>query len=157
MSAAVFIGIIGALMATIGGNYVVSLYMTTFAKKLEDEHRKKIRAEQNTKQQNNAAAESQTENTTDTTNANETERGFPDGGKQIGQLERFLIFLFIISGNAAGVGFLVAAKSVFRFGELTSNQNRMEAEYITIGTMMSFSWGLAVSLLARLIIEAVMK
>ena len=56
-----------------------------------------------------------------------------------------------------GVGFLVAAKSVFRFGELTNQQNRLEAEYITIGTLMSFSWGLGTSLVVRLIIAAILS
>ena len=43
--------------------------------------------------------------------------GLKDGGKFIGFLERALIFVFILSGEFAGVGFLVAAKSIFRFGE----------------------------------------
>jgi hypothetical protein len=68
-------------------------------------------------------------------------------------LERFLIFLFVLAGHPEGAGFLVAAKSVFRFGELTNHQNRMEAEYITIGTLMSFSWGLAVALVTKLLID----
>jgi hypothetical protein len=62
-----------------------------------------------------------------------------------------------MTGQIEGVGFLVAAKSVFRFGELTDHQNRLEAEYITIGTLMSFSWGFAVSLLTKLLIESVSK
>ncbi len=41
------------------------------------------------------------------------------------------------------MGFFIAAKSIFRFGELKDHENRMEAEYITIGTMLSFSWGVA--------------
>ena len=49
-----------------------------------------------------------------------------------------------MGGQPAGVGFLVAAKSIFRFGELKEHHNRLEAEYITIGTLMSFAWGLAV-------------
>jgi hypothetical protein len=82
-------------------------------------------------------------------------RGFADGGKVIGWLERFLIYLFVLSGQLAGVGFLVAAKSVFRFGELKEHHNRLEAEYITIGTLMSFSWGQAASLITRLVLDAV--
>jgi len=35
------------------------------------------------------------------------------------------------------------AKSIFRFGELKDSQNRMEAEYIIIGTLLSFAWGVA--------------
>jgi hypothetical protein len=69
-------------------------------------------------------------------------RGFSTGGMVIGRLERALIFMFVLVGQPAGVGFLIAAKSVFRFGELKEHANRMEAEYIIIGTLMSFGYGL---------------
>lgn len=39
-------------------------------------------------------------------------------GKYIGILERLLVFTFIIVNNWEGVGFMVAAKSVFRFSDL---------------------------------------
>lgn len=76
-------------------------------------------------------------------------RGFDDGGAVIGRLERFLIYLFVLAGEPSAVGFLIAAKSVFRFGELSDQQNRLEAEYITIGTLMSFSVGLAIAVAVR--------
>jgi hypothetical protein len=130
MTAAVFICLGGAFVVTILGSFFVSLYMETFAARLKTEHEK--------------------------SEAGRPERGFPDGGKLIGQLERFLIYLFVLAGRPEGVGFLVAAKSVFRFGELTKPANRLEAEYITIGTLMSFSWGLAVALVTKLWIDAVL-
>jgi hypothetical protein len=77
------------------------------------------------------------------------QRGLENGGKLIGQLERAMIFLFILSSQPAGVGFLIAAKSIFRFGELKDNETRMEAEYIIIGTMLSFTWALAVAWLTQ--------
>jgi hypothetical protein len=70
-------------------------------------------------------------------------RGLTNGGRVIGQWERALIFVFVGLGQPASIGFLVAAKSIFRFGELKDRENRMEAEYITIGTLMSFGWALA--------------
>ncbi len=73
-------------------------------------------------------------------------RGLTNGGRAIGQWERALIFLFVFIGQAGAVGILVAAKSIFRFGELMDRRNRMEAEYITIGTLMSFGMALAWSL-----------
>jgi prepilin signal peptidase PulO-like enzyme (type II secretory pathway) len=73
------------------------------------------------------------------------ERGLLKGGKTIGQLERGLIFFLVMIGKPEAVAFLIAAKSVFRFGELTSRKSRAEAEYITIGTLMSFTWGLVVA------------
>lgn len=73
------------------------------------------------------------------------ERGFVDGGRLIGQLERALIYLFVLVGQPAGIGFLIAAKSVFRFGEISNRANRMEAEYILIGTLYSFLFGTLVA------------
>jgi hypothetical protein len=69
-------------------------------------------------------------------------RGLTNGGRVIGQWERALIFIFIVLGQFGAIGFLIAAKSIFRFGELKDRENRMEAEYITIGTLMSFGWAL---------------
>lgn len=76
-------------------------------------------------------------------------RGFPKGGRIIGLLERALVFLFVITGNMTGVGFLVAAKSVFRFGEIREPTQRKEAEYIIIGTLMSFTWAIFAAWLTR--------
>ncbi|MBS3944779.1 MAG: DUF3307 domain-containing protein [Melioribacter sp.] len=67
-----------------------------------------------------------------------SKRGFINGGKIIGMLERTLILLFVISDNFSAVGFLIAAKSIFRFGEFSNPNNRKESEYIIIGTMISF-------------------
>lgn len=75
-----------------------------------------------------------------------TTRDFADGGKIIGRLERLLIYLFVLSDALGAVDFLIAAKSIFRFGELSNQSNRLEAEYITIGTLMSFAVGLAIAL-----------
>jgi len=76
-------------------------------------------------------------------------RGLTNGGRVIGQWERGLIFLFVLIGQPGAIGFLIAAKSVFRFGELNDRHNRMEAEYITIGTLMSFGLAVAVAELTR--------
>ena len=68
--------------------------------------------------------------------------GLINGGKLIGQLERALIFLFIFIGQPAGIGFLVAAKSILRFEEA---KNRKLAEYVLIGTLLSFSLAIAIA------------
>lgn len=83
------------------------------------------------------------------------QRGLENGGRIIGQLERSLIFLFVLTGMPAGVGFLVAAKSIFRFGELKEHAQRMEAEYILIGTLMSFGWALLASWFTQRILKLV--
>jgi hypothetical protein len=74
----------------------------------------------------------------------DTPRGLTHGGKAIGLLERALIFLLVIGGQAEGIGFLIAAKSVLRFGAV--GDDRAVSEYVIIGTLASFGWAIAVSL-----------
>lgn len=59
-------------------------------------------------------------------------------GKYIGIFERLFVFAFFASGYPEGVGFLIAAKSVFRFGDLKEAKSRKLTEYILIGTLVSF-------------------
>lgn len=61
-----------------------------------------------------------------------------DAGKYIGILERVLVFIFIIFNHWEAVGFLITAKSVFRFGDLKKSKHRKLTEYILIGTLISF-------------------
>lgn len=70
-----------------------------------------------------------------------------DAGKYIGILERVLVFIFIIVGHWEAVGFLIAAKSVFRFGDLTASKHRKLTEYILIGTLISFGIAIITALL----------
>ncbi|HLV52538.1 MAG TPA: hypothetical protein VKY29_00860, partial [Cryomorphaceae bacterium] len=49
----------------------------------------------------------------------------------------------------AAIGFLMAAKSIFRFGDLTRAKDRRLTEYILIGTFLSFGIALAVGMLYR--------
>ena len=62
-------------------------------------------------------------------------------------LESLLVFVFIISNHWKAVGFLITAKSVFRFGDLKEPKYRMLTEYILIGTLISFGIAIAVGLL----------
>ncbi len=82
-------------------------------------------------------------------------RGFENGGKVIGYLERGLIFLFMLTGHPAGIGFMIAVKSVFRFGEIKDPQHRMEAEYIIIGTLMSFGYGMLIAYVTKFLLERI--
>ena len=72
--------------------------------------------------------------------------GLREGGRWIGMLERALIYIFVLSGQYASIGFLVAAKSILRFGEVKESRNRMDAEYIIIGTLASFLFALLTGL-----------
>jgi len=80
------------------------------------------------------------------TNNDETE-SLAKAGNFIGNLERLLIFLFIVLQHWEVVGFLLAAKSVFRFGDLRESGNRKLTEYILIGTFLSFALAVVFALL----------
>lgn len=82
------------------------------------------------------------------------ERGFERGGLTIGRLERALIFVLVLAGHGGAVGFLAAAKSVFRFGDLADSAERARAEYILIGTLASFLFGLVVAFATRALLGA---
>lgn len=81
-------------------------------------------------------------------------RGLHAAGKTIGELERLLIFVLVLADQAAAVGFLIAAKSVFRFGELKESTRRMESEYVIIGTLASFAYAMCVALGVRALLRA---
>ena len=70
----------------------------------------------------------------------------PDAGKIIGYLERLLVLTFILASHWEAVGFLLAAKSVFRFGNLKESHDRKLTEYVLIGTLLSFGLAIAVAL-----------
>jgi hypothetical protein len=59
-------------------------------------------------------------------------------GNWIGILERLFVFVFVIGGRWEAVGFLLTAKSVFRFGDLRDKKDRKLTEYVLIGTLLSF-------------------
>jgi hypothetical protein len=69
--------------------------------------------------------------------------GLPSGGRAIGNLERGLIFLLVLTGMPESIGFLIAAKSVLRFGAV--GDDRAVSEYVIIGTLVSFGCAIAVS------------
>ena len=80
----------------------------------------------------------------------ENNESLEDAGKYIGILERILVFAFIVVDHWEAVGFLITAKSVFRFGDLKESKHRKLTEYILIGTLISFGIAIAVGLLYTL-------
>ena len=78
----------------------------------------------------------------------EPPKGLENGGKYIGILERLLIFSFVLVNQFSGIGFLVAAKSIFRYSEIKKSSDRKEAEYIIIGTFTSFLYAMVISYLS---------
>ena len=73
--------------------------------------------------------------------------GLPEAGRTIGQLERLLALTFILIGQYTALGFLIGAKSIFRFGDLTKGVQHKKTEYILIGTFLSFAVVLIVGLI----------
>lgn len=78
-----------------------------------------------------------------------------DAGKYIGILERILVFIFIIFNHWEAVGFLITAKSVFRFGDLKKSKHRKLTEYILIGTLISFGIAIITGIIYTYIITHV--
>lgn len=70
-------------------------------------------------------------------------KGLTNGGALIGLLERGLIFLLVMVDQAAGIGFLIAAKSVLRFE--TTSKDQKAGEYVIIGTLASFGWAMLIA------------
>ena len=75
-----------------------------------------------------------------------------NAGKIIGQLERFLVLTFILVDQFAAIGFLLAAKSILRFGDTKEKDHRKINEYVLVGTMTSFALTIAFGLLTRMLI-----
>lgn len=76
------------------------------------------------------------------------EHTLPHAGLWIGYLERILILTFIYTHNFEGIGFLLAAKSIFRFGELNKAQEIKITEYVLIGTLASFTIAIIIGIVA---------
>ncbi len=72
-------------------------------------------------------------------------KGLENGGMLIGRLERLLILVLIYINQPIGIGFLVAAKSILRFEESKDHQT---AEYVIIGTLLSFTLAIVFSIMA---------
>jgi len=75
-----------------------------------------------------------------------TEDSLKNAGQFIGILERLFVFAFILLNQWSAIGLLIAAKSVFRFGDLSRAKDRKLTEYILIGTLLSFGLAIATGL-----------
>ncbi|MDN5211181.1 DUF3307 domain-containing protein [Fulvivirgaceae bacterium BMA12] len=79
------------------------------------------------------------------------EDSLENAGKYIGMLERLFVFGFVVTNNWQTIGFLIAAKSVFRFGDLSKSKDRKLTEYILIGTLLSFGFAITTALVYKYI------
>lgn len=85
-------------------------------------------------------------------NVSENDSSLQNAGNYIGILERLLIFCFLITNHFEAIGFLLAAKSIFRFGDLKEATDRKLTEYVLIGTLLSFGIAILVGLLAQFLV-----
>lgn len=83
----------------------------------------------------------------------ENKSGLSNAGKWIGIIERFLIVTFVLINQFSAIGFILAAKSVFRFGDLKDNKDQKKTEYIIIGTFLSFLISIIIGLIAKKIVS----
>ncbi len=71
----------------------------------------------------------------------ETPSSSSKAGALVGTLERVLILLVLLGGNYTAIGYIIAAKSIARFGKM---QDKDFAEYYLIGTLSSLIWSILV-------------
>jgi len=83
----------------------------------------------------------------------EEARGLERAGLWIGCLERVLVYSFIIAGYSEAIALLVAAKSLFRFGEIKDPGKRKETEYILIGSLLSFGLAMVTGYAVKALIK----
>jgi hypothetical protein len=79
--------------------------------------------------------------------------GLSKAGMWIGRCERVLILTFIISNQYTALGFLMAAKSILRFGDKDDREQK-KTEYILVGTLISFSSAAIVGVIVNWILKA---
>jgi hypothetical protein len=73
-------------------------------------------------------------------------------GKMTGYLERTIVYLLLLYGQYSAFTFVIAAKSVLRFPEISGAQEkRALAEYYLIGTLMSMTSVFVTSVLLGLV------
>lgn len=80
---------------------------------------------------------------------NQNEDSLENAGNYIGIFERLFVFCFILTGHFEAIGFLLAAKSIFRFGDLKEAKDRKLTEYVLIGTLLSFGMALLAGILVQ--------
>ena len=74
-----------------------------------------------------------------------------NAGRFIGMLERLLVYGFVLQGQYAAIGLILAAKSFARFKEM---DERDFAEYVLIGTLLSVTSAAAIGELIKLLLRS---
>lgn len=74
-----------------------------------------------------------------------------DAGKYIGYIERILIYGAIVTNQWQIIGFLLAAKSIFRFNDIKEKAQIQFTEYVFLGTLFSFAFAIAAGMTYQLL------
>mgnify|MGYP000294124266 CR=1 FL=1 len=83
----------------------------------------------------------------------EARQGLGGGGEIIGYSERLLIYVFVLADAPAAIGFLIAAKSIYSFGESSDENRHKRSQYVIIGTLVSFAYAVTLSYLVRWVLK----
>jgi hypothetical protein len=78
--------------------------------------------------------------------------GLDEAGFWIGCLERLFVYSFVLIDQLAAISILIGVKSIYRLGAIRASERRKEAEYILIGTLISFAIAMAAGYIVRSLI-----
>lgn len=84
--------------------------------------------------------------------ARTTDPGIGGAGRWIGPLERLLVYIFMVIGEPAGAGFVVAAKSILRYPEISGRTPAVDPEYVLVGSLASWLVAVATGAAVRAVI-----
>ena len=66
-------------------------------------------------------------------------------GRWIGILERLLIYVLVLLGEAGAASLVAAAKTILRFPEISAKPARIAPEYVIVGSLASWLVAFAVA------------
>ncbi|MBJ7555086.1 DUF3307 domain-containing protein [Marinomonas spartinae] len=78
-------------------------------------------------------------NTTGAITHDKKAESLTNAGQYLGYIERVLVLTFVLNGQYTAVGFVLAAKSIFRMGDLREAHDRKFTEYVMLGSLFSMS------------------
>ena len=93
--------------------------------------------------------------------------GLDGAGRKIGRLERTLVFVLVLADAPAEIGFLITAKSILRFGDMSGEASgddgerdsalsrRERSEYVIVGTLASFAWAVSIAYCTKYLLTCV--
>jgi hypothetical protein len=78
--------------------------------------------------------------------------GLTGAGRLIGYVERVMIVTFVLMDQYHAIGFLITAKSVFRYADIRKDRNIKKAEYILTGTLLSYTIAIITAIIVKMLL-----